>query len=35
MKAERLADVRVAFREVSKSEYTILWPKGLEAFRVT
>lgn len=28
------ADVRVAYREVSKSEYTILWPKHLTKFKV-
>jgi hypothetical protein len=27
-------DAKVAYREVSKSEYTILWPKGLNKFKV-
>ena len=28
-----LASARVAFREQPKSEYTVLWPEGLETFR--
>lgn len=28
-------DVRVAYREKSKSEYTILWPTNLKSFKVT
>ena len=28
-------DVKVAYREVSKDEYTVLWPKGLDKFNVT
>jgi hypothetical protein len=30
-----LSDARIAFREASKSQYTILWPKGLKTFKVT
>jgi hypothetical protein len=28
-------DARVAYREIVKSEYTILWPKDLNEFKVT
>lgn len=28
------SDVRVAYREVDKSEYTVLWPEGLNEFKV-
>ena len=28
-------DARVAYREVTKSDYSILWPKGLTEFKVT
>ena len=28
-------DARVAYREIDKSEYTVLWPKGLNEFSVT
>ena len=28
------ADARVAYREVAKNDYTILWPKGLNEFKV-
>jgi hypothetical protein len=31
----RLHDVRIAFREMSKDEYTILWPTDLKTFKVT
>ena len=31
----RLSDSRIAYREQWKSEYTILWPKGLRMFSVT
>ncbi len=27
-------DARIAYREVGKNEYTILWPKGLSTFKV-
>lgn len=27
-------DVRVAYREINKSEYTVLWPQGLNKFSV-
>ena len=27
-------DARVAYREVAKSDYTVLWPKGLAQFKV-
>ncbi len=27
-------DARAAYREIKKSEYTVLWPKGLTTFRV-
>lgn len=27
-------DARVAYREIDKSEYTVLWPKGLNEFSV-
>ena len=27
-------DIRIAYREVSGSEYTILWPKGLTGFKI-
>ena len=30
-----LASARVAFREQSKSAYTVLWPEGLKSFKVT
>lgn len=30
-----LTSARVAFREQSKGEYTVLWPEGLETFKVT
>jgi hypothetical protein len=30
-----LESARIAFREQSKSEYTVLWPEGLETFKVT
>jgi hypothetical protein len=29
-----LVSARAAFRELSRDEYTILWPKGLETFKV-
>lgn len=29
-----LAGARVAFREQSKSAYTVLWPEGLKSFKV-
>lgn len=32
--ADLLSSARVAFRELSKSEYTVLWPEGLETFKV-
>lgn len=28
-------DARAAFREIARSEYTILWPKDLREFEVT
>jgi len=28
------ADIRVAYREAAKDEYTILWPRGLRSFTV-
>jgi len=28
------ADVRIAYREVSKSEYIVLWPEGLNEFNI-
>jgi hypothetical protein len=31
----RLNDARVAFRELSKHDYTILWPSSLQTFEVT
>jgi len=31
---ECMIDVRVAYREFSKSEYTILWPRDLAKFKV-
>ena len=33
--SDLLATARIAFREQSKSEYTVLWPDGLETFKVT
>jgi hypothetical protein len=27
--------IRIAYREVGKSQYSILWPKGLKEFSVT
>lgn len=27
-------DARVAYREINKSEYTVLWPQGLNKFSV-
>jgi hypothetical protein len=30
-----LASARAAFREQSQGEYIVLWPKGLETFKVT
>lgn len=27
-------DARVAYREVGKNDYTVLWPKGLSTFKV-
>jgi hypothetical protein len=27
-------DARVAYREVARNEYTVLWPKGLVEFKV-
>lgn len=27
-------DARIAYREIDKSEYTVLWPKGLNEFSV-
>jgi hypothetical protein len=32
--SDRWLSVRVAYREVAKSRYTILWPEGLTAFRI-
>jgi len=28
------SDVKVAYREIERNEYTILWPKNLERFEV-
>lgn len=28
------SDTRVAYREIDKSEYTVLWPEGLNEFNV-
>lgn len=28
-------DARVAYREVEKNDYTILWPKNLNTFKIT
>lgn len=32
--SDLLSSARIAFREQSKSEYTILWPEDLETFKV-
>jgi hypothetical protein len=32
---DRLASVRVAFRDVSKDEYEVLWPPDLQRFEIS
>lgn len=29
------ADARVAYREIDKSEYTVLWPEGVNEFNIS